>query len=134
MFRRIEEVVQEIQDTRQHSHSAEELGFLDGTEGSVHGPEPPTENQEKDEALMNLRKFRRIQLIDKSLRAEMDRAMPRRSSTSSTLTEGGDLGDEFVTTNRPTVPTLIEWEGGGKSVHVTGTFAGWNRKYRLHRK
>lgn len=63
--------------------------------------------------------------------------LPRRSSTLSTTTaDDEDLGDEFKapSTGRPTVPTLIEWEGPGERVYVTGTFAGWNRKYKLHRK
>ncbi|KAL6160213.1 galactose metabolism- protein [Exserohilum turcicum] len=62
--------------------------------------------------------------------------LPRRSSMLSTTTaDDEDLGDEFKgpSTGRPTVPTLIEWEGPGERVYVTGTFAGWNRKYRLHR-
>ncbi|RAR10312.1 carbohydrate-binding module family 48 protein [Stemphylium lycopersici] len=62
--------------------------------------------------------------------------LPRRSSTLSTTTaDDEDLGDEFKgpSTGRPTVPTLIEWEGPGERVYVTGTFAGWNRKYKLHR-
>ncbi|CAA9958142.1 MSS4 Phosphatidylinositol-4-phosphate 5-kinase [Pyrenophora teres f. maculata] len=62
--------------------------------------------------------------------------LPRRSSMLSTTTaDDDDLGEEFKTpsTGRPTVPTLIEWEGPGERVYVTGTFAGWNRKYKLHR-
>jgi len=62
--------------------------------------------------------------------------LPRRSSMLSTTTaDDDDLGEEFKgpSTGRPTVPTLIEWEGPGERVYVTGTFAGWNRKYKLHR-
>jgi hypothetical protein len=33
-----------------------------------------------------------------------------------------------------TVPTLVEWKGSGDKVYVTGTFANWNKKFRLHRK
>ncbi|UPX12460.1 galactose metabolism- protein [Ascochyta rabiei] len=53
---------------------------------------------------------------------------------SSTTVDDDDLGEEFKlpTPGGPTVPTLIEWEGAGDRVYVTGTFAGWNRKYRLH--
>jgi hypothetical protein len=60
----------------------------------------------------------------------------RRTSMLSTATaDDEDLGDEFKgpSTGRPTVPTLIEWEGPGERVYVTGTFAGWNRKYKLNR-
>ena len=62
--------------------------------------------------------------------------LPRRSSMLSTTTaEDDDLGDEFKgPQGQPTVPTLVEWEGPGERVYVTGTFAGWNRKYKLHRK
>jgi hypothetical protein len=66
---------------------------------------------------------------------EVEGALPRRTSMlSSTTADDDDLGDEFKvpTPGRPTVPTLIEWEGAGDRVYVTGTFAGWNRKYRLH--
>jgi hypothetical protein len=60
----------------------------------------------------------------------------RTSMLSTTTADDEDLGDEFKgpSTGRPTVPTLIEWEGPGERVYVTGTFAGWNRKYKLHRK
>ncbi|KAF2114910.1 5'-AMP-activated protein kinase beta subunit, interation domain-containing protein [Lophiotrema nucula] len=68
--------------------------------------------------------------------AGVDGVIPRRASvlSSTTAEEDDDLGEEFVgPTNQPTVPTLIEWEGPGERVYVTGTFAGWNRKFRLHR-
>ncbi|KAH5148801.1 hypothetical protein HBH70_031490 [Parastagonospora nodorum] len=67
---------------------------------------------------------------------EVEGALPRHSSMLSTTTaDDEDLGEEFKgpNTGRPTVPTLIEWEGEGERVYATGTFAGWNRKYRLHR-
>ena len=68
---------------------------------------------------------------------EVEGTLPRRTSMlSSTTADDDDLGEEFKvpTPGRPTVPTLIEWEGAGERVYVTGTFAGWNRKYRLHKK
>ena len=67
---------------------------------------------------------------------DVDGVLPRRTSVlSSTTAEEDDLGDEFQgPQDVPTVPTLIEWEGPGERVYVTGTFAGWDRKYRLHRK
>lgn len=34
----------------------------------------------------------------------------------------------------PTLDTLIEWKQGGERVYVTGSFSGWNKKHRLHRK
>lgn len=69
--------------------------------------------------------------------SEVEGALPRRTSMlSSTTADDDDLGEEFKvpTPGRPTVPTLIEWEGAGERVYVTGTFAGWNRKYRLHKR
>jgi hypothetical protein len=68
---------------------------------------------------------------------EVEGNLPRHTSMLSTTTaDDEDLGDEFrqPASGRPTVPTLIEWEGEGERVYATGTFAGWNRKYRLHRK
>ncbi|CAG5188811.1 uncharacterized protein ALTATR162_LOCUS12037 [Alternaria atra] len=69
--------------------------------------------------------------------SDADGMLPKRSSMLSSTTaeaDDEDLGDEFKDgEGRPTVPTLIEWEGPGERVYVTGTFAGWNRKYKLHR-
>lgn len=68
---------------------------------------------------------------------EVEGTLPRRTSMlSSTTADDDDLGEEFKvpTPGRPTVPTLIEWEGPGERVYVTGTFAGWNKKYKLHEK
>ncbi|KAF2733535.1 AMPKBI-domain-containing protein [Polyplosphaeria fusca] len=67
---------------------------------------------------------------------EPNGALPRRSSvlSSTTVEEDDDLGEEYkLPQDQPTVPTLIEWEGPGERVFVTGTFAGWNRKFKLHR-
>lgn len=67
---------------------------------------------------------------------EIEGAFPRRSSMlSSTTADDDDLGDEFKgPQGKETVPTIVEWEGPGERVYVTGTFAGWDRKYRLHPK
>jgi hypothetical protein len=35
-------------------------------------------------------------------------------------------------TDNHTLPTVIEWNHGGQRVYVTGTFANWEKKYRLH--
>ena len=32
------------------------------------------------------------------------------------------------------VPVKINWNYSGEKVYVTGTFANWDRKYRLHRR
>ncbi len=73
-------------------------------------------------------------------RDEVDGALPRRSSIlSSTATEEDEIADELHAYTvdgemRRTIPTVIEWKHGGEKVYVTGTFAGWNRKFRLHKK
>jgi len=48
-----------------------------------------------------------------------------------------DIGDDLSTIAQgvlPSVPTIIEWTGAGSKVYVTGTFANWDKKYRLHKK
>ncbi|KAJ5903611.1 Immunoglobulin E-set [Penicillium tannophilum] len=47
-------------------------------------------------------------------------------------------GDEMVDELRPfgvgkAVPTVIEWNGPGEKVYVTGTFVNWEKKFKLHR-
>lgn len=67
---------------------------------------------------------------------EGDGSLPRRTSMlSERNADDDDLADEFKgPQGQLTVPTLIEWEGAGERVYVTGTFAGWERKYQLHPK
>lgn len=64
--------------------------------------------------------------------------LPRRSSVlSSTTLDDDDLGDDLGSLEggpHVPVPTLLEWREGGDKVYVTGTFAGWDRKFRLHKK
>ena len=65
--------------------------------------------------------------------------LPRRQSVLSSTTvddEEEEAGDDFPGSDTigPKVPTLIEWKGKGEKVYVTGTFAGWDRKYRLHKR
>jgi hypothetical protein len=62
----------------------------------------------------------------------------RTSILSSTTADDDDVGDD-VNSLEPwngaaTVPTLLEWREDGERVYVTGTFAGWDKKFRLHRK
>ena len=33
-----------------------------------------------------------------------------------------------------TVPTVIKWRQPGSRVYITGTFAAWSKKYRMHRE
>lgn len=64
--------------------------------------------------------------------------LPRGASVlSSTTGEEDEVGDDMHpndVTQGPQVEMLFEWKRDGDRVYVTGTFAGWNRKYRLHRK
>ncbi|KAH7051000.1 5'-AMP-activated protein kinase beta subunit, interation domain-containing protein [Macrophomina phaseolina] len=67
----------------------------------------------------------------------IDGVLPRRTSVlSSTTADEDDAVDDNLDTDgglRPAVPTVIEWLGPGEKVYVTGTFAGWNKKFRLHK-
>jgi hypothetical protein len=67
-------------------------------------------------------------------------ALPRKTSLLSSTTLGEDDDDdsyhhptELETPVTKTIPTTIEWKHGGDKVYVTGTFAAWDRKFRLHR-
>ncbi|KAI9809581.1 MAG: hypothetical protein M1825_000013 [Sarcosagium campestre] len=72
-------------------------------------------------------------------RDSIEGVLPRRSSVlSSTTIDEDELGDEehaYIVEGevRKTIPTMVEWKSQGERVYVTGTFAGWNRKYRLHK-
>lgn len=62
----------------------------------------------------------------------------RKSSILSTTTQSEEeVGEELQpfavdAATAQTVPTVIEWNHGGNKVYVTGTFANWEKKYRLH--
>ena len=59
----------------------------------------------------------------------------RKSSMLSQTTTEEDVEDElqpFAQDVSRTVPTIIEWNHPGHKVYVTGTFANWDKKYRLH--
>lgn len=67
-----------------------------------------------------------------------ERELPRKNSTLSSATaEDEDVGNELQpyavdTGGVNVVPTRIDWKGGGERVYVTGTFAHWDKKFRLH--
>ncbi|KAI9850687.1 MAG: hypothetical protein M1838_005251 [Thelocarpon superellum] len=73
---------------------------------------------------------------------EADGSLRRRNSVLSSTTVDDDeaeVGDDLHAYSvdgemRKTVPTMIEWQQGGDKVYVTGTFASWNRKFRLHKE
>ena len=70
---------------------------------------------------------------------EVEGRFPRRTSIlSSTTLDEDEVDDDLQAygngvTGR-TVPTTIEWNHGGDRIYVTGSFAGWEKKYRMHRK
>jgi hypothetical protein len=75
-------------------------------------------------------------LANPAVIGDVDGVLPRRSSVlSSTTADDDDEPTDYQgPQNVPTVPTVIEWEGPGERIYVTGTFANWDRKYKLHRK
>ncbi|KAI9837566.1 MAG: hypothetical protein M1819_007217 [Sarea resinae] len=74
-------------------------------------------------------------------RDAVEGALPRKSSVLSNTTIDDDDIEDGVDAHhytvdgasRETIPTLVEWKQGGERVYVTGTFANWNRKFRLHK-
>ena len=72
---------------------------------------------------------------------DIDGSLPRQSSviSSTTLEEEEELGNElqpypYEAPPQGLVPTRLQWTQGGDRVYVTGTFAGWNRKFRMSRE
>jgi hypothetical protein len=59
----------------------------------------------------------------------------RKSSVMSVGTPGDDDLDEELPQADPaagTVQTIIEWTHAGNRVFITGTFANWERKFKMH--
>ena len=70
---------------------------------------------------------------------DIDGPIPRQTSAiSNTTIEDDAAGDELqpypYDSPGGTVPTLLQWKQGGEKVYVTGTFAGWSRKFRMNRE
>ena len=71
---------------------------------------------------------------------DFDGSIPRQSSViSSTTLEEDDVGNElqpypYEAPPQGLVPTRLQWTQGGDRVYVTGTFAGWNRKFRMSKE
>lgn len=67
-----------------------------------------------------------------------DADLPRKNSALSSATaDDEDVGHELQpyavdTGGVNVVPTRIDWKGDGERVYVTGTFAHWDKKFRLH--
>lgn len=142
VFCRIEEIVENTDITER---SIEDSEAVERLERSMHGPKPLVEELGVDDMLRNIRKFRRIRLINRSIGHDTYVPLLRGSSVVGILGDEDEDWDEDedeealedvfeISQDKPTVPVLIEWEGNGEHVYVTGTFAGWNRKFRLHEK
>jgi hypothetical protein len=64
--------------------------------------------------------------------------LPRKNSALSNATaDDEDVGNELQpyavdTGGVNVIPTRIDWKGSGERVYVTGTFAHWDKKFRLH--
>lgn len=71
---------------------------------------------------------------------EADGALPRRTSLLSHTTLDDDEVDDdqqgygIEGAKGGRVPTLVEWKQPGDRVYITGTFATWSKKYRMHRE
>ncbi|KAL8914082.1 MAG: hypothetical protein Q9171_001197 [Xanthocarpia ochracea] len=70
---------------------------------------------------------------------DFDGVLPRQISVLSNTTADDDdfAGDELqpypFDGSKRTVPTTLQWKQGGDRIYVTGTFASWSRKFRMHR-
>lgn len=73
-----------------------------------------------------------LSAIDTPLRSKS--SMLSEETTQSEEDVGDELQPFAVDPNSQTVPTVIEWNHGGHKVYVTGTFANWEKKYRLHQR
>ena len=71
-----------------------------------------------------------------ALNDDMDEGIAHQTSILSrtTLDEDEDIDLLDPVGKGMTVPTILEWRQPGEKVFITGTFAGWSRKYRMHRK
>ena len=74
---------------------------------------------------------------DAGLAAEPPHLRRRSSMVSqTTIDDDEDVGDELppIDPTQQTVPHTIEWNQSGNRVYVTGTFANWEKKFRMHHK
>jgi hypothetical protein len=68
---------------------------------------------------------------------ETNGVLPQRTSLLSHTTIDEDeeaLEHEPDAAASRTVPTLVQWRGRAEKVYITGTFAAWSRKFRMHRE
>ena len=74
--------------------------------------------------------------LSTALQEDDEGALARHTSLLShtTLDDDEDVAEIDQTVTGKTVPTHVEWKHGGNKVYVTGTFANWGKKYRMHRR
>ena len=68
---------------------------------------------------------------------DVDGPLPQRASLLShtTMDEDEESAEyELDLAKGKTVPTTVEWRGHAEKIYITGTFAAWSRKYRMHRE
>jgi hypothetical protein len=78
-------------------------------------------------------------LYDDDQMSPAEDRLPRKDSMLSATTQDDDEVGELQpyavdTTGAKLVPVPIVWRNGGDKVFVTGTFATWQRKFKLHRR
>lgn len=69
-----------------------------------------------------------------ALPPNLEQADHESQSEDSEQEEVVSESDESLAGDSEGIPTLIEWEGSGNRVYVTGTFAQWKRKFKLRPK
>ena len=77
--------------------------------------------------------------FSQDLRLDSESALPHRTSLLSHTTADEEEEDdtteaELEATKGRTVPTEIHWRGDADRVYITGSFAAWSRKFRMHRE
>jgi hypothetical protein len=78
-------------------------------------------------------------LYDDDQMSPAEGRLPRKDSMLSATTQDDDEVGELQpyavdTTGAKLVPVPIVWRDGGDKVFVTGTFATWQRKFKLHKR
>jgi hypothetical protein len=75
---------------------------------------------------------------DDNMSPAEDRLRRKDSMLSATTQDDEEVGElqpyAVDTTGAKLVPVPIVWRNGGDKVFVTGTFATWQRKFKLHRR
>ena len=70
---------------------------------------------------------------------DVEGLLPRQSSAiSNTTIEDDEAGNDLLQDQQERVegyvPTTVYWKQGGEKVYVTGTFAQWSTKIRMHKE